>query len=727
MAATVPTPTPDAAPAAASPPAPPAPRGVAWLDVETAARRTGWSRRHVTRLCFEKWYAAGLARQDGARAWQIREDADPLLARCPSPETKACDLQRLPAAQRRDVLERVAVLEEWKAAKAAAIAAGMAEKAATAEFLRALELGPRGLRVSRATHYNWLQLYTRDGVGGLADGRWRAKRDGGDGAGDGGADDADPFFAELRRHWLHPNAPPLTVCHDITTRVAELERFPARSYWQCLRYVRSLPAAYVTKMRRGDKAFTDEAEPSIKRDYSTLASNEIWCADDHRLDVMVKLPGGGGGHGRPWLHAWEDLRSRKIVGWTITVDDVNMDTVLATFRAAALQWGVPQRVYCDNGRNYLAYALAGRTRSERFKRARAGPAAPGDAPPPARGIFAALGVELVSCQPYNGRSKPIERAFGTLASRFCRTFPTYCGKSPADRPAGLEERLKRGEAPDLAGFVDLFGRWLASDYNARGHRGDAMDGKTPDAVYVECLHSKRTAPAELLDLLMQQRSQPVKVTRHGVTWQGIGYGSAEPLLFDKLGQEVCLGVDPRDLSRVSVWTTDDAFLCYASANVRLPFTTTKEDLRAAKKALGHQRREYKGRFGRQSPLLATMPELLVDASVERARREAPPDPTLPPPSIEPVRSPLEDQLPAVRRALAARKAVGAERFHYDLYSEENVPEVGKFTYDRRLDRDLLSAALERISREEEAAAEQQPDAFGVLTAAMNSQREADHV
>jgi hypothetical protein len=41
------------------------------------------------------------------------------------------------------------------------------------------------------------------------------------------------------------------------------------------------------KMREGEDAFVLKCEPAIERDYTTLASNDVWFGDDHRFDVMV--------------------------------------------------------------------------------------------------------------------------------------------------------------------------------------------------------------------------------------------------------------------------------------------------------------------------------------------------------------------------------------------------------------------------------------------------------
>src|SRR4051794_35439331 len=58
----------------------PAPRGVEFIDLAEAARRSGWNEGHIKRSCL-RWMAAGLARKqrppEGGKAkWFVREDVD---------------------------------------------------------------------------------------------------------------------------------------------------------------------------------------------------------------------------------------------------------------------------------------------------------------------------------------------------------------------------------------------------------------------------------------------------------------------------------------------------------------------------------------------------------------------------------------------------------------------------------------------------------------------------
>jgi transposase InsO family protein len=46
---------------------------------------------------------------------------------------------------------------------------------------------------------------------------------------------------------------------------------------------------------------------------------------------------------RPWLTAFQDVRSRKIVGWLVYAHDPNSDVIFTVFRDAVLAERRPAR------------------------------------------------------------------------------------------------------------------------------------------------------------------------------------------------------------------------------------------------------------------------------------------------------------------------------------------------------------------------------------------------
>jgi transposase InsO family protein len=636
-----------------APPPPPARDG--WIDLQEAARRSGLTDRRLRQRCVAEWKAAGLARQQqppggGRSQWYVHESADAGLARVKTPDQLKADLTGHSARKRDQALFRLGVLKRLEEAVKAGFVLGHDRVRTTNHFLMQL-LIKDGVQISLATLYNWQRAYRADGLAGLVDGRGSKQSA-------PGAD--DPFLQEVARLWLNQRQPALTKCYEMAEYAARRERWTVRSYDQTKRYVRRLPAEVVALHRGGPEAHNNRAVPFLERDYAGLRGNQYWCGDHHQFDVIVNA--GGGRLTRPWITAWQDVRSRRIVGWHVFCHDPNQDTILLAFKRGVESHYVPENVQIDNGKDYDSYALNGRTKKDRWLKRKVNVAY--DAPR-VTGLFAGLGVGVTHCEPYHGQSKPIERWFGTMERAFGAMWPTYCGNSPANRPEDLQLQLERGKAPTIGEFIDAFEAWLQT-WHAAAHTGDGMGGKSPDVVWTECLEFRQTADPRLLQYLLLKESRPVKVTRNGVILNGLPYGQFNAELYAHLGKEVILRYDPADVTRVLVSSSpDDTPIAWANLNAKIPFAADGQDLRDTMKEKRRIARVAKEFFEAGPRRAESTVELMIRAAADRAERERQaPDPNLPPPPVRPVRSPLEGHLDRLQRLdeqdQQLRKAVGAE-------------------------------------------------------------------
>lgn len=630
------------------------------IDLDTAASRSGKSVGHLKRLC-QDWARSGLAVQqrppEGGKArWYVRDTADAAFARVKFPEGLTADLRAIAPDKLKEATVRRSILQRWYTARKAAIDLGYTADAGTGRFLQQLHLDD-SVEVSRATLYLWEARWRREGLVGLVDGRSGKKANAAEAP-------ADPFLDEVKRLYLDKRKRTIKRCFHYACVRAEENGWPISSYKKCQRFLDAIPMAVKLKFREGEKAYTDEAEPFIERDYSTLVSNEEWVGDHHQFDVIVSHQGK---LVRPWLTVWQDMRSRKIVGWHVFAHDPNQDTILYAFRHGVGENGVPQNVYVDNGKDYDCFALNGRTKKDRWTRRKLQGGLDYEQEY-ISGLFGELGVGVTHCEPYHGQSKPVERFFGTMESQFGRNFKTYCGKSPADKPDDLQLHLERGEAPTLRAFIEAFDAYVIHDYNRAAHQGNAMEGKSPDRVFAEQMDVKRTARPELLDLLMLKKTQPVKVTQNGVMLDGLRYGQYEPALHELLGQDVYLRYDPRQLGSVQVWS-EKKFICIATSNRAVPANADSQMLRDAKRQKGQHRKLVKQYIEQRPRMSEDLNETMYRAAIERNQKEAIEAGETPPPgpTIQPVRSALEDQLPRLQRAMermsnrrTLRPAVGGE-------------------------------------------------------------------
>lgn len=265
-------------------------------------------------------------------------------------------------------------------------------------------------------------------------------------------------------------------------------------------YLKSLPPALVIMAREGERAFQERVEPYMLRKPPERV-NQVWISDHvqhdawvRNIDLETNLPYFVGfplnAPLRPWMTAWLDWRSRKIVGvaWCANPSSHSISSAL---RVGILENGIPEEAYVDNGKDYrkLRAGASHELRDRDQVRALS---------PECRGVLARLNIKTTSALPYHPQSKPIESFFGNrLHSRFDREWADfYCGSSPETRPEICDEMLKehklflagkrqRSPLPSASEFVK-FARHFIGEYNSvLPHSGRGMNDRTPDEVFAE--------------------------------------------------------------------------------------------------------------------------------------------------------------------------------------------------------------------------------------------------
>lgn len=636
-----------------------------WLPLAEAARRLNRSVGHVARNCRTTWAHQGMARRvpnsSGQAAWEINQDADPQLMPVRSAERSIAtfDWSAVPEPARSEAMLKMRLVEEWCAALTAPDNRGLKPKQITDLFVAAKLRDGTVKKLSRSSLWLW-QKKLEHGPAGLIDAR-RVH--------DTQSDFAE-FYALLENWYLRQGEPKMATCHKLAC--AEARRAGVahpQNVRTSVRYLSRLSRGKVTHARLGPKAFDDRIAIYCIRDYSQIRmvehgkavvrdmfANDIWCADHHPCDAIVNFKGK---LVRPWLTAWEDVRSRKIVGYRFSPTDPNSSTILLALRDAAIRCGhiVPRFAYTDNGKDYDAWFWDGRTKRERRLRL-------ANDERQFKGVYGHLQIGHLHATAYNAKAKPIERWFRTYAEQFDVFQATYTGRNPQHKPEQLAARLANAAAvPTYEAYVAEATAYIEEVYHREVHTGRGMGGHSPNDVYNATLHAVNAVGLEQLNICLKRIERPITVGRHGVRLDYRTYGKDDPALRQHIGEKVYLAIDPDDLSVAEVYSLDWTPLCTVRED-ELAMWDVADDptYRPLIKRMRRHNRQLAEVQKRGLRKVQSPTELLIEDTIARQRERAKtnPPPTPATPSIRPVRTGFEGvsiEPPPMRLAAGAEHQV----------------------------------------------------------------------
>ena len=215
------------------------------------------------------------------------------------------------------------------------------------------------------------------------------------------------------------------------------------------------------------------------------------------------------------------------------------------------KYGVPEKVYTDNGKAYKSKVLKGTDELD--------------------GVYESLGITVTHTLPYSGQSKHIERWFRVFKENFAKASITYKGGSIDERPERLGsfalEKIDKGMILEEDELIAAMDSWIEfanhGYYKLRGgHRGQGMDGKTPKELYYEYIdkNDRKMLSDEKLRLLFMYEDIRM-ITRNGINYLSETY-SHENLYF-KQGDKVKIKYDPYDLKSILVYALTGEYICKA--------------------------------------------------------------------------------------------------------------------------------------------------------------------
>jgi len=276
-----------------------------------------------------------------------------------------------------------------------------------------------------------------------------------------------------------------------TLREAKKQNWGAiPSYDTAMKLWKAIPEDTRAYMR-GEETAVKRLSPSLRRDRTTLAINELWSTDSRILDYwVIDAHGDLGQKGRPpfrlWMTAYVEARSSLLIGYALGID-LNADLVQAAFLNALDTSGliIPQDIQHDNGRENFAKIISGGAENRGFRERSA------TKENDIVGLYPMLDIGCEWAQPANGQAKIVERVFGTLSlmhDRMLGDFPgAYCGHSPDNRP----ENCDPAKAVPLRAARQLLQEDINA-YNRQPSTGQGMGGKSPLQIYSELMEHEVT-------------------------------------------------------------------------------------------------------------------------------------------------------------------------------------------------------------------------------------------
>ncbi|SEH22569.1 transposase domain-containing protein [Rhizobium sp. NFR12] len=379
--------------------------------------------------------------------------------------------------------------------------------------------------------------------------------------------------------FLRPEAPKFSACYRRLLVAANKEKWNPVPHERSLR--RRLDAEVpeaVQKLARKGKETAKGLYPAQRRTRSHLHAMQMVNMDGHKLDVFVRVPWSEQPV-RLFLLGIQDLYSGKVLAWRIS-DSENKETVRLVIGDMVEQFGIPERIYLDNGRSFASKWISGGAATRyRFKVRDEDP----------EGLLVTLGIEPRWTNPYSGQSKPIERAWGDLAENISK-HPFCAGAYTGNKPDAKPENYGNRAVP-IDEFREHIGREIA-EHNARiGRKAQTCNGRSFDQTFEESIAHPGTIvrwPSKAQRSLWLLASEIIRSQKGSgeIHYHGNRYWSRE--LNQHAGQKVTIRFDPDNLhGSIKVYDLKNVLICEAPCIADAGF----DDQEAARQH-ARKRRDY---------------------------------------------------------------------------------------------------------------------------------------
>ena len=318
----------------------------------------------------------------------------------------------------------------------------------------------------------------------------------------------DECFEYFKSIYLREGAPSVETAWHITYGFAKqngfecINKFPTSKTF--IRRLRAeVPEQAIFMARHGDASWNKKYANYVPRDYSELNAGVCWVSDHAQIDVAVSF---NGTVCFPWVTVFRDAKTSKWLGWFLHADSPNSDHIFQAFYYGVLNFGIPEDVYLDNGKDYRCKDFAGgRTRVIKVKHKNNGGS-----------LIQNLGINIHFALPYNAQTKPVERDFLKIKEFLSKGFVGYRGGKITERPEKLKNEIKNEQIMQFDDFKKLFDRFIEEYLNKRPSKGKVLQGKCPDELWAEEFTKKKVISKDALKLFCMRTTNNVTIKRNGI-------------------------------------------------------------------------------------------------------------------------------------------------------------------------------------------------------------------
>ncbi|MEO3738564.1 transposase domain-containing protein [Shewanella baltica] len=383
----------------------------------------------------------------------------------------------------------------------------------------------------------------------------------------------------FKADYLRLEQPAMTKCYERLVRNSHGTDWVIPSLKSLARRIEhEIPAQQLVLLREGEHAL-HQLYPPQERSVEGLHALEWINGDGYQHNVFVKWFNGEKLRPKTWF--WQDIYSRKIIGWRCDVSE-NTDSIRLSFMDVCEKYGIPKQVTLDNTRAAANKWMTGGVANRyRFKVKEDDP----------KGIMTMLVGEgnihwsSVILGKGHGQAKPVERMFGVggleeYIDLDPACYGAYTGKNAMAKPDNYGSREIEAEV-----FLQVIARGVEM-YNARANRNTEickgfMSFDQAFATSYEVSEIRKATKVQLQ--LMMLQAEAVRVSKHGTIVLDAG-GSLKgrknryfnEVMMNYVGQKLVARFDPLKLhDSLEIYALNGVHICTAECLEKVAFGDTQ--------------------------------------------------------------------------------------------------------------------------------------------------------